>query len=273
MLFRRKPSFLPVVAAILVLNVAPPALAQRGPYGSPAPPRASGHVAGQFDYYALVLSWSPTFCAGPQRRNFEPQCDARDGRRHAFVLHGLWPQFERGSPEFCETRDRPFVPQPVIERMLDIMPSPRLVIHEYRKHGTCTGLDPAGYYEVSRKLFAKVSIPPRYVNLAGPMFIGPAELAQEFVAANPGLEPDMIAIECRGTGNRLRAVRICFSREGSYRACGANERQRRLCPAERMYVPPVRPGAGVQPDPNGPSGQRLSPRPGPPGRDAGERFD
>ncbi|HEX6611374.1 MAG TPA: ribonuclease T, partial [Hyphomicrobiaceae bacterium] len=95
--------------------------------------------AGRFDYYTLVLSWSPTYCAG-QRDREEQQCNPRDGRHYAFVLHGLWPQHERGWPENCPTRDRPFVPRPTIDRMLDIMPSPRLVIHEYRKHGTCSGL-------------------------------------------------------------------------------------------------------------------------------------
>jgi ribonuclease T2 len=247
--FRGKLGFSALGVALLGLMLTTPASAQRGTYGgSQAGPPPGGHVAGQFDYYALVLSWSPTYCAGLRKRNYDPQCDQRGGRRHAFVLHGLWPQYERGYPEHCATRDRPFVPQPVIDRMLDIMPSPRLVIHEYRKHGTCTGLDPASYYDISRKLFSKVTIPPRYVNPAAPLFVGPAELAQEFVAANPNLKPDMIGIECRGAGNRLRAVRICFSREGDFRACGANENPGRLCAAEKVYVPPARFGGGAQPN-------------------------
>ena len=232
-----------VMAALLGLMLAAPASAQRDPHGG----SPGGHVAGKFDYYALVLSWSPTHCARPQRRADDPQCDRRTGRRYAFVLHGLWPQYERGYPEYCATRDRPFVPRPVIESMLDIMPSPRLVIHEYRRHGTCSGLDPASYYDLSRTLFAKVKVPPAYVNPVSPMFIGPAELVREFVAANPALNQDMIGVECRGAGKRLRAVRICFSREGDFRACGANEDQRRLCSAERIYVPPVRSGAEAKP--------------------------
>jgi ribonuclease T2 len=209
-------------------------------------------MAGVFDYYALVLSWSPSYCADPQRRGDDPQCDRRDGRRYAFVLHGLWPQYERGYPSYCATRDRPFVPRVVIDRMLDIMPSPRLVIHEYRRHGTCSALGAAEYFELSRNLFAKLKIPARYVDPVRPLFVAPSELVNEFVAANPSLRPDMIAVECRGPGNRLRAVRICYTREGDFRACGANEDPRRLCAADKMYVPPVRTGAG--PD-------RLSPRP------------
>jgi ribonuclease T2 len=240
MMFRRTAVHSLILAALLGL-VAAPAAAQRG---SPAGPRPGGHVAGVFDYYALVLSWSPSYCADRQRPGDELQCDRRDGRRYAFVLHGLWPQYERGYPEYCATRDRPFVPQDVINHMLDIMPSPRLVIHEYRRHGTCSALGAAEYFELSRNLFTKLKIPAPYVDPVRPLFVAPSELAHEFVAANPSLKPEMIAIECRGPGNRLRAVRICYTREGDFRACGANEDQRRLCAAGKMYVPPVRAGAG-----------------------------
>ena len=44
----------------------------------------------------------------------------------------------------------------------------------------------------------------------------------------------------RRPGDRLKEVRICFNKGGGLRACGRNEDQRRLCSAERMYVPPVR---------------------------------
>ena len=120
----------------------------------------AGGRAGDFDYFALVLSWSPTYCAGEGDRN-EAQCNGK--RPYAFVLHGLWPQYTKGWPDSCRTDKKPWVPQATIDRMLDIMPSPRLVIHEYRKHGTCSGLEPEGYYGLSRRLFSSVKIPPRFV--------------------------------------------------------------------------------------------------------------
>ena len=60
---------------------------------------AGSRGAGDFDYYVLALSWSPTYCAleGDARR--DAQCDA--GKDHGFTLHGLWPQFEKGWPSFC----------------------------------------------------------------------------------------------------------------------------------------------------------------------------
>lgn len=237
----------------------------RSPYAYQAPGR---NEAGRFDYYALVLSWSPTYCAALQREDRDPQCDRRSGRAYAFVLHGLWPQHERGWPQDCRTRERPFVPRSTIDRMLDIMPSQRLVIHEYRKHGTCSGLSPDAYYDYARKLFAKVNVPPRYVRPNAAFFVSPAELRKDFLAANPGLGDDMIAVACNGSGARLREVRICFSREGAYRACGRNEEQRRLCGRERMYVPPVRVGARSQGSGDGGSATGTpsaggSPLPGP----------
>jgi ribonuclease T2 len=198
------------------------------------------NVPGRFDYYALVLSWSPTFCASLPRDRYEPQCHGRGTRPYAFVLHGLWPQHERGWPENCPTRERPFVPQPLIDSMLDIMPSSRLVIHEYRKHGTCSGLTPEGYYGLSRRLFNSVKIPQRFVQPNDDFTVSPEAVVRAFVEANPNLKPDMMAVACGGSGNRLREVRICFSRDGQPTRCGRNEDQIRMCRASSMYVPPVR---------------------------------
>ncbi|WP_072387576.1 ribonuclease T2 [Hyphomicrobium sp. CS1BSMeth3] len=198
------------------------------------------NVPGRFDYYALVLSWSPTFCASLPRDRYEPQCHRRGGRPYAFVLHGLWPQHERGWPENCPTRQRPFVPQPLVDSMLDIMPSSRLVIHEYRKHGTCSGLTPEGYYGLARRLYNSVTIPQRFVLPNNDFTVSPDAVVRAFVEANPTLRPDMLAVACGGPGNRLREVRICFNRDGGPTRCGRNEEQDRLCRASNMHVPPAR---------------------------------
>jgi len=240
------------LALIGVGAMAQGALAQRpgyrqwDSYGRDAGGRdtAREHQPGDFDYYLLALSWSPTYCAdvGDERR--DPQCSSSDGRPYAFVLHGLWPQYERGWPSNCHSPDRGFVPGQVADRMLDIMPSKRLLFHEYRTHGTCSGLGVDAYFDLARQLYMKVHIPSRFASpVEERMTIAPGELISEFVAENPQLKPDMIAIVCGGAGNRLREVRICFDRGGAFRACGRNENQARLCSADRMYVPPVRMGA------------------------------
>lgn len=196
------------------------------------------NVAGEFDYYALVLSWSPSYCA--EARDDETQCNRGDGRRFNFVLHGLWPQYERGWPGDCRTARRPFVPQPLIDSMLDIMPSSRLVIHEFRKHGTCSGLSADGYFGLARRLFKGIRIPEAYQNPFEPLTIEPRQLAADLIRANPGLKPDNFAISCGGPGNRLKEVRFCFAKSGEPRACGANEDQRKMCNASRIFIPPVR---------------------------------
>jgi ribonuclease T2 len=211
--------------------------------GPAAAQRTERSEAGQFDYYVLALSWSPTYCADAGDRRRDPQCDGRSGRPYAFVLHGLWPQHERGWPQDCKSGDRGWVPGQVADRMLDIMPSKRLVFHQYRKHGTCSGLGVDGYFDLARTLYGKVKIPPRFVKLTDErMFVGVGELVGDFLAANPDLKPDMLSVQCGGAGNRLKEVRVCFTRDGQFRTCGRNEDQRRLCSADRMYVPPVRLG-------------------------------
>lgn len=242
---------LSLAAALLLSDAVAPALAQlgpgpggRAPYSAQPPGR---NEAGRFDYYAMVMSWSPSYCAGLQRGGYDPQCHARSGKKYAFVLHGLWPQYERGWPQDCPTQSQPFVPQPVIDRMLDVMPSKKLVIHEYRKHGTCSGLQPEEYFKVSRQLYEKVVIPPRYEGANQGINVSPAELVRDFLSVNPGMKPDNLAVACGGPGNRLREIRVCFSREGSYRACGRNEDARKLCSASRIYLPPVRGGGSGEP--------------------------
>ena len=228
---------------LLALGAVSIAHAQFSPGRAGAEQRSSRFErtpAGRFDYYLLALSWSPTYCAEVGAGRGDAQCSR--ARPFAFVLHGLWPQYERGWPQDCASPDRGFVPREVAERMLDIMPSPQLIFHSYRKHGTCSGLGVEGYFDLARQLYRKVAIPARFAAPTdGDFTISPSELIDAFLAANPHLDRSMIAVSCAGSGHRLREVRICFDKSGAFRACGANENQHRLCSAERMYVPPVRP--------------------------------
>ncbi len=237
-----------IVAGFMLALAAVEAGAQRSWFDDDRDTPPAKNIAGQFDYYSLVLSWSPTHCSTPEGSDDEMQCNRRDGRRYAFILHGLWPQYERGWPQNCRTRRRPFVPQPLINSMLDIMPSQRLVIHEYRKHGTCSGLEPDGYFQLSRALFASINIPKDYVNPYETQFVSPRKFKAQLIAENPQLDEDMISVVCAsGPRGRLREIRICFSKDGKPRQCGSNENQRRQCSAEEMSIPPVR-SAKTEPD-------------------------
>ena len=60
------------------------------------PVKSQAQRAGDFDYYLLALSWSPSYCADDARKGRDRlQCFSE--RAYGFVIHGLWPQYERGT--------------------------------------------------------------------------------------------------------------------------------------------------------------------------------
>jgi ribonuclease T2 len=190
---------------------------------------------GEFDFYVLALSWSPTYCLGDgAARGDTTQCGVQ--RPFAFVLHGLWPQNERGWPEFCEGRNASRVPDGTVSRILDIMPSRGLVQHQWRKHGTCSGLNAQAYFDTARRAFQRVTVPERYRTAGALGRVDVAEVEREFIAANPGLSADMLAVTCeRG---RLEEVRVCLSRTLTPRRC--REVDSRGCRAASVDVPGAR---------------------------------
>ena len=189
---------------------------------------------GRFDYYAVALSWSPSYCA---TRNDPDQCAV--GRRHGFVLHGLWPQHERGFPESCSTEKLP--PQ-VRERYGSLFPSTRLAEHEWKKHGTCSGLDPAGYFALSGKLKNQVAIPRAFQQPATPVRVSYGEFVQAFKAANPKLQQYSVLPFCAAGGRFLREVHVCYDKRGASRSCseGQVKRSYRSCRQETFVLQNVR---------------------------------
>ncbi|WP_162914091.1 ribonuclease T2 family protein [Taklimakanibacter lacteus] len=200
---------------------------------------ARGPQPGQFDYYALSLSWSPTYCASDAGQYDRQQCGT--GRAYAFVVHGLWPQYAQGWPEDCVLREK-WVPDDLIDAMLDIMPSKKLIIHEWKKHGGCSGLRMRRYFDLTRALFGKLKIPARYLSPTAPIVTTPQDLVTDFLKTNRDLTAGMLSVQCgnsRGAA-RLSELRVCFNKDGTLRPCGSNER--RQCRAERLVLPPVRGG-------------------------------
>jgi len=190
-----------------------------------------------FDYYVLALSWSPTYCASKKGRRDRAQCGSQ--RAFAFVVHGLWPQYSRGWPQFCDTNQR-WVNRRQIKDMLDIMPSKRLIIHQWKKHGTCTRLGQKAYFKLTRQLFAKILTPARYLSPQKPVLITPQKLVSDFIKTNRDLTADSLSVQCGNARDRARLseLRICFSKSGEFTTCGANER--RSCKAQTLVLPPVR---------------------------------
>jgi ribonuclease T2 len=192
---------------------------------------------GQFDYYLLVLSWSPSFCADsaerdPSRAARNPQCGPRP---YSFVVHGLWPQYERGYPEFCQVPS-PRLNRNIVSGMLDVMPAAGLIFHEWDRHGTCAGLSPNAYFETIRKARAVVKIPPEYLEVQSALTVTPREVEDAFIKANPELKPEGISISCGS--KRLGDIKICMTRDLQFRNC--EQIERRSCRRDKLIMPPVR---------------------------------
>lgn len=190
-----------------------------------------------FDFYVLSLSWSPSYCEAEGEDANHQQCSA--GRPYAFVVHGLWPQFERGFPENCPTpTDRRDLPETMLRALYDIMPSAGLIRHQWRKHGSCSGLDQQDYFSVLRAARESVAIPARFRHLGGYLTIDPDEAEDAFLKANPSLRADAVAVTC--DRRYLREVRICMTKDLGFRSCP--EIDRRGCNRSSVVMPPVRGG-------------------------------
>jgi ribonuclease T2 len=193
----------------------------------------SSDEPGQFDFYVLALSWSPTYCE-EQSDDDGMQCNS--GRPFSFVVHGLWPQNERGWPQFCDTSFGERIERRIADQMLDIMPARDLVFHQWRKHGVCSGLSPDDFFALTRQAKQAVTIPAAYKALSTYQSVAVRDVEAAFIAANPGLTANGIAVTC---SNRfLREVRICLDKSLNYRTCA--EVNAKACQKEKIVMPPVR---------------------------------
>ena len=197
------------------------------------------NAPGQFDFYVLSLSWSPSFCAGAAERGAgtvarNVQCGPRP---YSFVVHGLWPQYDNNFPEYCQI-PAPRLDHGVVSSMLDLMPAPRLIFNEWDRHGTCSGQSPRVYFETVRKARAAVKIPPEFTDLKEPLSVTPHAVEEAFINANPGLSASAMAVDC--DAKRLTEVRLCLSKDLQFRDCA--EIAKRSCRREQLIMPPMRGG-------------------------------
>lgn len=183
----------------------------------------------------MSLSWSPGFCATPAGRGDDLQCGEQ--RHYGFVLHGLWPQYEqKGWPESCTTET---LDDATVQGMLNIMPSPSLIQHEWQKHGTCSGLEPKEYFEEATEAFHSVHIPARYQAPQRTVMVSPDQLLQDFAAANPKFGPRGFVVLCSRNGRYLEEVRGCLDQDLDGRACN-QEVLRDECRSDQIIMRPVR---------------------------------
>jgi len=192
---------------------------------------AKDNVTGQFDYYVLSLGWSPSWCA--LKGNDEKARQCAPDQKFGFILHGLWPQYERGWPSFCQTSNRP-PSRKMTAKMADITGSGGLAWHQWDKHGRCSGLSAAAYFQAARNAYQKIRRPAIFRKILRPITLPAPVVEAAFLRANPSLKADMITVTCaRG---HFQEVRICLTKDLTPRSCGADVAKD--C-QKRVIFPPV----------------------------------
>lgn len=197
------------------------------------PALADGEKPGQFDYYVLALSWSPNWCAREGDARASDQCDARHD--HGWILHGLWPQYHRGWPSYCKTAERA-PSRGMTAAMADIAGSSGLAWHQWKKHGTCSGLSAADYYALSRQAYELVNRPQVLRNLTQEVALPAQVIENAFLRANTAWQPDMLTITCNS--GYIEEARLCLSKDLTPVPCGADVI--RDCKMQDALLAPVR---------------------------------
>ncbi len=182
-------------------------------------------VAGEFDYYVLSLSWSPTYCL--THSYDRAQCA---GKGYGFVLHGLWPQYDAGGyPQHCADSALSADAEALGETLY---PSPKLVQHEWSEHGSCSGMDASTYFRTADRATAAVRIPAVFEAPASSLLMTDDQIAAAFQAANPTLPDRALTVACRR--GHLSEVRICLTRALAPRSCGRDVRS--SCPRDPVQI-------------------------------------
>ncbi len=207
---------------------APPAAETKPAKAIAAVPIGSG-----FDFYVLSLSWSPTWCGDNDPNGKSRQCEI--GSNRGLIVHGLWPQNEKGFPDFCPPRQSDRVPSSLGKQYLDLIPSMGLIGHQWRKHGTCSGLSQEDYFAVTRAAWNRLALPTELFPPRQQTNMSVNAIESALAAKNPGMTKDAVAVTCEG--NMLEEIRICFDKSLNFRSCPAVDRQ--ACRKDSVSLPPA----------------------------------
>lgn len=184
----------------------------------------------------LALSWSPAYCRSEGGEKNREQCAIE--KKFGFIVHGLWPQSknERGQQRWFCDRNAANLPDSLVAAQKDIMPAEGLIRHTWRKHGTCSGLTPEGYFAKIRKLYQSIAIPPLFSALEKAKSTSPQEITASITAANPHIPQEALAITC--DGRLLREVRLCLSESGAPTPCASARTG--ACKRDTVLILPAR---------------------------------
>jgi ribonuclease I len=164
-------------------------------------PRAPGAAKpAAFDFYLLAMTSHPAFCADGHAR--EPEC--RTGEPVPLSIHGLWPErLEAGRyPRNCPG-PKLSLDEALALELRPLMPgmADGLHEHEWRAHGTCSGLDDDAYFRATLELARNLDgvLRARLTTLAGQV-TSARDLREHVDGYEPGLGATL-TFHCRTLRN------------------------------------------------------------------------
>ena len=104
--------------------------------------------------------------------------------------------------------------------MADVMGGAGPAFYQWKKHGRCSGLDPAGYFATARRALDSITLPPVFGRVTRDLTLPASVVEDAFLDANPGLAPDQITVTCKA--GLVQEVRICLTKDLDPRRCGAD---------------------------------------------------
>ena len=110
-----------------------------------------------------------------------------------------------------------------------------LAWHQWKKHGTCSGLNAQDYFDLSRKAYNQINRPEILRQLGKEVEILPSVIKAAFLEANPILTEESVEITCK-SGN-IQEARICLSKTLEPVECTL---PRSSCGAGSYDLPPIR---------------------------------
>jgi ribonuclease T2 len=180
-----------------------------------------------FDFYLMALSLHPAFCEdGNARKKDCQRLSAADYARRPLVIHGLWPENRQPEayPRDC-SGPRLDLSSTLRDELDEWMPGTvsGLHSHEWRKHGTCSGLDANEYFRQSIALAERANRALGKTLLASvESQVSAAELRRAADAAVPGMGATL-TFHCRNPRSSdpakrrrpyLIEVRLCVDNDG-----------------------------------------------------------
>lgn len=188
--------------------------------------------AGKFDSYVLALSWQPAFCeTKPDKRECETQTPDRYDALY-LSLHGLWPNRNTDKKHtfgFCgvkkyirkldNTAKWCKMPYPKLTNetkndLAESMPgyASCLELHEWYKHGTCSGLTADKYFSIANDLVASFAATAmgQYISASAGSMINGDDIFSEFEKDFGAGSRDSLKLHCANVdgANMLVEVRV-----------------------------------------------------------------